>query len=162
MNNKILYGLFIAVVILIGLNLFFLFGGKGHHLKRQGHKESPQGHIAKMLHFDEKQQVKLKEEFDIHPPLVEAELSQIKELKSQIHLQVQGDERDEIVDSLSNEIGNSVKEIEILFYNHFKRVKMICTPDQEVYFNEWLEKMEERREGRPNFGTPPPRRKKRK
>lgn len=155
MHNKLLYGLVGLVVILIGVNLFFLFGVNNHNGPREGHEINPQEQIAKSMHFDEAQKTELNEEFETHRRLVDKQVTRIKELKSQVYSQIKNNGQESVVDSLSNEIAVSVKEIELIFYNHFKRVKQICTPEQEVYFNEWLEQMEQRDQNGPNRQGPP-------
>lgn len=102
----------------------------------------PKEFLIRELKFDEKQ----KQNYTV---LVEEHKSEMKRLKDKIRKEkedlwesLSGNNDDPVeAERLASEIGTDQKEIEIITYRHFQKVKELCTEDQKKKFDEVINKV---------------------
>lgn len=103
--------------------------------KLPGKQDGPKKIIAERLHFDKEQVVAYDKLIAAHQISVKALNDSIKIAKNNLYQSLQS-ENLAGKDSLVNLLGVLQKQIELVHYEHFARLKKICKPDQLNDFNE--------------------------
>ena len=138
LNNKIAAWL-IGLLILanIATLTFFWIG----HLKNQ-RDNSPKNFLAKSLHFSETQKNAYFELAKNHNENANKIREQIKIDKENLFQLLKSEQ---VVDSVLNnaaaKVSMSIQSLDILTFEHFKKVRALCTEDQKPKFDELLQKM---------------------
>ena len=138
LNNKIVLWL-IGLLILgnIATLTFFWIG----HLKNQ-RDNSPKEFLVKKLNFTDSQKneyFKLAMEHNESAKIIREQIKLDKENLFQLL------KSDNISDSMRNElvfkVSKSIQSLDILTFEHFKKVRTICTDEQKPKFDELIQKM---------------------
>jgi Spy/CpxP family protein refolding chaperone len=138
LNNKVLSWL-IGVLILanIATLTFFWIG----HLKNQ-RNHSPKEFLAKSLHFSESQKNAYFELAKDHNESANKIREQIKIDKENLFQLLK---TEQIVDSVKNnaalKVSLSIQALDMLTFEHFKKVRALCTEEQKPKFDELIQKM---------------------
>jgi Spy/CpxP family protein refolding chaperone len=138
LNNKVLSWL-IGVLILanIATLIFFWIG----HLKNQ-RNHSPKEFLAKSLHFSESQKNAYFELAKDHNESANKIREQIKIDKENLFQLLK---TEQIVDSVKNnaalKVSLSIQALDMLTFEHFKKVRALCTEEQKPKFDELIQKM---------------------
>jgi hypothetical protein len=138
LNNKIAAWL-IGLLILanIATLTFFWIG----HLKNQ-RDNSPKNFLAKSLHFSVSQKNAYFELAKNHNENANKIREQIKIDKENLFQLLK---TDQIVDSVKNnaalKISLSLQALDMLTFEHFKKVRALCTEEQKPKFDELIQKM---------------------
>lgn len=148
--NKILT---IAVVLLLLVNitmLVFMLKGRGHHPNDKGGKMNPADMMAKELNLteDQKAQVKkLREEyFKNNGPVFDS----IRTLKKAVYELAKNENvSDSAVMRNSSLIAEQQLLIDKATVKHFRTVRALFSGDQQKKYDEFVEKMMQRRMSRP-------------
>jgi predicted transcriptional regulator len=138
LNNKIAAWL-IGLLILanIATLTFFWIG----HLKNQ-RDNSPKNFLAKSLHFSESQKNAYFELAKNHNENANKIREQIKIDKENLFQLLK---TEQIVDTIKNnaalKVSLSIQSLDILTFDHFKKVRALCTEEQKPKFDELIQKM---------------------
>jgi len=150
-SNKVLT---IAVILLLLVNvamLIFMLKGKGHRGDRyRGGKGGPFEMMVKELGMTDQQQTDFKklkaDHFKNNGPVFDS----IKTLKKSLFELVKAETvNDSIVSHYSNLIAEQQAIVDKTTINHFRAVRALFTGDQQKKFDEFVEKMMQRRRGGP-------------
>jgi Spy/CpxP family protein refolding chaperone len=142
-KNKVLVVIIGFLVLTnIAVLIYFLRPAKKEH---DGEKKSRSGMsiaLQKEVGFNDDQIAKyraLKEEqFKIMRPMME----DIRHKKdSMFRLMGNANATDSIINQLATEIAAKQKDIDIRAFNHFKRIRLLCTPDQLTKYDSVVVKM---------------------
>ena len=138
LNNKFIAWL-VAILIIANLAtlIFFWLG----HIRNQ-RDNSPKEFLAKKLNFSDNQKntyFKLAEEHNEAAKIIRDQIKFDKEnlfklLKSEII-------NDSVKTSAAVQVSKSIQSLDILTFEHFKKVRAICTSAQKPKFDELIQKM---------------------
>ncbi|MFN0214880.1 MAG: hypothetical protein ACKVT2_11545 [Saprospiraceae bacterium] len=133
MENLKFYKIAIAVLLLLNIGtLTFMWVRRPPSFQARG----PFMFLVKATGMDEAQQAAYGELRDLHRPEMEGNRKQISELHGQmIGLLAQHEESDPEVFQLADSIAAIKRQEELAMYAHFRRVRAICRPDQQVKFD---------------------------
>ena len=126
--------LLISNIVLIG----FLMMNK----PKPQNRKTPKDRIIKELELDENQVQSYEKLIEAHKQEMFATHKEIKELKKDLYLNLKK-ESPTIADSLIIKIGDKIKHIEELHFNHFKDIKALCSDKQKEKFNSIVEELEQ-------------------
>jgi len=138
LNNKVLSWL-IGVLILanIATLTFFWIG----HLKDQ-RNHSPKEFLAKSLHFSESQKNAYFELAKDHNESANKIREQIKINKENLFQLLKSEKVDDSIKKNSTlKISLSIQALDMLTFEHFKKVRALCTEEQKPKFDELIQKM---------------------
>jgi predicted transcriptional regulator len=137
-NNRIAAWL-IGLLILanIATLTFFWIG----HLKNQ-RDNSPKNFLAKSLHFSETQK-------NVYFELAKNHNENANKIREQIKIDKENLfqllKTEQIVDTIKNnaalKVSLSIQSLDILTFDHFKKVRALCTEEQKPKFDELIQKM---------------------
>lgn len=138
LNNKFI-AWFVGILIVGNLaTLTFFWIG---HLKNQS-VNSPKEFLAKKLEFSEAQKksyFKLAEEHNEAAKLIR---DQIKFDKENLFKLLKSDTvNDSVRNDAAAQVSSSIQSLDILTFEHFKKVRAICTKEQKQKFDEIIQKM---------------------
>lgn len=92
--------------------------------------------IVKATGMDETQQASYRQLRDLHRSKVEAFQKQNSQIRGHLFdLLAQKDENDPAVQQLADSIAAVKRQEELLTFEHFRRVREICRPDQQAKFD---------------------------
>ena len=139
----------ISVIGLLLLNLgtlgfLFMNGTKEQRLphNRPGGRPSPREIIIHKLHFDTNQQKEYDKIIDWHRGEIRQLEKKIHEAKDKLYSElIQPKVNVKTKDSLMTLLASYQKQIEETHFKHFSGIKMICHPNQMVYYNELTEEL---------------------
>ncbi len=97
-------------------------------------KREPKNQIVETLHFNEQQVADYENLIAQHRQTIRELNDRIFEVKSSLY-QLLGREKGVQKDSLIQAMGALQMQIETTHYNHFKDIKTLCTPEQQIYFD---------------------------
>jgi protein CpxP len=137
MNKKhfsilVIIGLLLSNLMLIG---FMTFQKKG---KRPG-PAHPKNIIIDRLSFDESQVSAYELLIESHLNKVQPKDREIRDTKNALYHQLQFDNNQATVDSLTSIISVIQKQIEQIHYDHFKDIKILCNPEQQKAYAKLLD-----------------------
>ena len=138
LNNKIV-GWLIGILILanIATLMFFWIG----HLKNQKN-HSPKEFLAKSLHFSESQKNAYFELAKDHNESANKIREQIKINKEELFQLLKSEKIDDsIKKNAALKISISIQALDMLTFEHFKKVRALCTEEQKPKFDELIQKM---------------------
>lgn len=146
-SNKFLT---IAVVLLLLLNigmLFFMLKGKRGGGKKTGGKD-PFGMMVKELDMTDAQQTQYKQMKEEHFNAIRPVLDSIRVLKkSMFSLVKEENVNDSMVNRYSELIAEQQAVVNKTTVNHFSKVRTLFTGDQQTKFDDFIQKMIQRRKG---------------
>ena len=120
----------ILALINIGLLIFLLIGKpKGHGPKGMRGKEKAEMFIQKKFGFDNDQMKSFTKSKMIHRSSAQELEVQLKDLSTSFYI-VESDNKQEVRDSLMNEINRVSESIYMNNVKHFDEVRKICKPKQ--------------------------------
>ena len=146
-TNKILT---IAVVLLLVVNVVMLvcmMKGRGHRgMKRQGAKSGPVEMMMKELNMNEQQQTEFKKLKDEHFTAIKPVFDSVRTLKKSLFGLVKEENiNDSLVNNYSALIAQQQAIIDKLTINHFRKVRALFSGDQQIKFDDLVQKMMQRR-----------------
>ena len=138
LNNKFIAWL-VAILIIANLAtlIFFWLG----HIRNQ-RDNSPKEFLAKKLNFSDNQKntyFKLAEEHNEAAKIIR---DQIKFDKENLFKLLKSDTvNDSVRNNAAAQVSSSIQSLDILTFEHFKKVRAICTKEQKQKFDEIIQKM---------------------
>jgi len=146
-TNRILT---IAVVLLLLVNgamLVFMLKGRGHHdMKNRG--GSPFDMMVKELNMTSQQQTDFKKLKDEHFTAIRPVFDSVKSLKKSLFGLVKEENlNDSLVNKYSALIAGQQAIIDKLTINHFRKVRALFSGEQQKKFEDFVQKMMQRRGG---------------
>ena len=146
-----------AVVLLIIANIVVITLFSIDHRQGPPKPEKPAQFLSHELGLDEKQMSQLHELANQHHMESEKLREHVKEARDLFFgLMKQPIVNPATKDSAANAIAANLKQLELLTFDHFQKVRMICTPDQQVKFDKIINEVMKMVTGPPP--GPPPRR----
>ena len=144
-----------AVVILIIANIIVIILFWLGHQRQQRPHQTPADFLTKELGLDAKQQAQLHVLANQHHLESEKIRENIKQARDHFfELMKQTNVQASVRDSAASTIALNLKNLELLTYDHFQHVRMLCTPDQQKTFDRIIEKVVKMIAGPPP-GPPP-------
>jgi len=133
MENLKFYKIAIAILLLLNIGtLAFMWLNRPPSPGARG----PFMFIVKATGMDEAQQATYRQLRDLHRSKVETFQNQNRQIRAQLfNLLAQKDENDPEVQQLTDSIATLKRQEELLTFEHFRRVREICRPDQQVKFD---------------------------
>ena len=146
-TNKILT---IAVVLLLVVNVVMLvcmMRGRGHHgMRKQGGKSGPVEMMMKELNMNDQQQTEFKKLKDEHFTAIKPVFDSVRTLKKSLFGLVKEENiNDSLVNNYSALIAQQQAIIDKLTINHFRKVRALFSGDQQIKFDDLVQKMMQRR-----------------
>jgi Spy/CpxP family protein refolding chaperone len=146
-TNKILT---IAVVLLLLVNVVMLvcmMKGRGHHgMKKQAGRGAPFEMMVKELNMTEQQQTEFKKLKDEHFTAIKPVFDSVRTLKKSLFSLVKEENvNDSLVNNYSGLISQQQAIIDKLTINHFRKVRALFSGDQQKKFDDFVQKMMQRR-----------------
>jgi protein CpxP len=136
-KNKILVW---AVVLLIIVNVAVLTTIWLLHNKQRPGRGTPADYLVKELSLNNDQQNKLHELAKEHHSQSQEIRGRIKDARHQLFkLLQQPDVTDSIKKAAAGNVAKNLEELDLLTFNHFQKVRIICTPAQQKKFDEIIE-----------------------
>lgn len=144
-TNKLLT---IAVVLLLIVNvvlLVFMFKGRGHNDKKS-RDGNPFDKMVKELNMTDQQQTEFKNLKDQHFAAIKPVFDSVRTLKKSLFSLVKAEN---VNDSLVNQYSTLISEqraiADKLTINHFRKVRTLFSGDQQKKFDDFMQKMMDRR-----------------
>ena len=138
LKNKMISWL-IAIFMLANIGTLTFYWVSHFNAKRDN---SPKEFLAKKLNFSKQQKDQYFGLAKEHNQNAEKIRSQIKMNKEAFFKLLQSDE---IIDSARNnaalQVSLSIQSLDILTFEHFKKVRALCTEEQKLKFDELVQKM---------------------
>ncbi len=133
MNKLKIYKIAVALLLLINMGtLGFMWLNRPPAPDARG----PFTFIVKATAMDDAQQATYRQLRDQHRSEMEGSRKQNREIREQLfNLLAQHGENDPEVQQLADSIAATRRKEELLTYTHFRRVREICRPDQQVKFD---------------------------
>lgn len=158
-DSKKIQFLWIVIILLILINLSVLFW----LWVSQHPPQNPLNpdRIEKVLHFNHEQQEQFRKIKDDHFAEIKPIRDSIKIIKSELFdFLKQGKKDNHFIETKMTIMLEKIKENETKTLQHFAKIRAICTPEQQVVFdNDVLEKFKKQGQngaGRPHEGERPP------
>ena len=147
-TNKLLVVAAVALLIINGVLVYLLWTEKNSHKKTD--RPARKDRFAEELKLDDKQ----KEE---HKQLREAHFEYMRPLfdsvsfyrTSLFKLSKDSKANDSLVNYYTHKLANTHSSIAKNTYEHFKKVRILLTPEQQIKYDEMIQKMMNRRGGSP-------------
>lgn len=144
-TNRILT---IAVVLLLVVNVVMLvcmMRGRGHHgMKKQG--GGPFDMMVKELNMTEQQQTDFKKLKEEHFTAIKPVFDSVRSLKKSLFGLVKEENlNDSLVSNYSGLIAEQQATVDRLTIGHFRKVRALFSGDQQKKFDEFVQKMMQRR-----------------
>ncbi len=140
----------IAVVLLLLDNvamLIFMLKGRGHRgSKKQGAKGGPVEMMMKEMNMTEPQQTEFKKLKEEHFTTIKPVFDSVRTLKKSLFGLVKEENvNDSLVNNYSVLIAQQQAIIDKLTINHFRKVRAMFSGDQQIKFDDIVQKMMQRR-----------------
>ena len=146
-TNRILT---IAVVLLLIVNvamLIFMLKDRGHH-DMKNREGGPFDMMVKELNMTEQQQAEFKKLKDEHFAAIKPVFDSVRTLKKSLFGLVKEENvNDSLVNNYSALISQQQAIIDKLTINHFRKVRALFSGDQQKKFEDFVQKMMQRRGG---------------
>ena len=138
LNNKLITWL-IAILMLANIGTLTIYWINRFKIERDN---SPKEYLAKKLNFSENQK-------NLYFDLAKDHNENAKKIRQQIKIDkdnfFQLLKSDKIIYSARNnaalQVSLSIQSLDILTFEHFKKVRALCTPEQKPIFDELIQKM---------------------
>lgn len=146
-SNKFLT---IAVILLLLINvamLVFMLKGKKQGARKPGGKD-PFALMVKELNMTDSQQTQYKQMKEAHFSAIRPMFDSIRALKKSLfNLVKEENVNDSMVNNYSTLIAEQQAIVDKTTINHFRTVRALFTADQQPKFDEFIQKMIQRRKG---------------
>lgn len=137
-RNKITTWLIAILIVANIVTLVFFWIG---HFRNQ-RNNSPKEFLAKKLNFSDSQKDAYFDLAKEHNESANKLREQIKINKDNLFKLLQSDQvTDSLRDNAALQISLSIQSLDILTFEHFKKVRTLCTPAQKPKFDELVQKM---------------------
>ena len=148
-KNNLLAALVVLVIIANIIVIALFFKGREHNmLKPPG---TPLEFLIKRLSLNEKQQEELHQLADSHHRAADSIRGKIKVARDQLFsLLKQPSGNDSSKNRASALVAKNLEELELLTFDHFQKVRLICTPVQQIKFDSIISQTVQM------LGAPPP------
>lgn len=145
-NNRILTIAVVALLLAnIALVIFLLTDGKKGDKKPQGGRIEPSEMMVKELGMTEEQKKNYKALKEEHFKNVRPLFDSVRAAKTAFYALVKEQEVDDnVLDSLNRRISFRQAELDKLTFAHFRRVRNIFTPEQQLKYDAFIQKMMQR------------------
>ena len=129
-KTRILTILVVVMVLLNVVTVAFLFWGRGHGPKHpHPNHEGPRNIIIEQLKLDEKQVAAYDALIKVHRKAIAQQDSLMQLTRNNLYAQLL--ENDSLAVATQFEsVGALAKRVEEIHFNHFLRLKALCTPEQ--------------------------------
>jgi protein CpxP len=146
----------IVIIVLILLNigtLAFLWVQKTgiHHPPHQG---GPFEFLSHELGLSEQQREQYSHLRDEHHHAVEELQEKGREMRHHFFELLKQENNSTMVDQLAADIAGNQKQIELITFEHFQKVRSICTPEQQKKFDEVIQEALRMMAPKPPEGPP--------
>lgn len=105
--------------------------------------DRPKNIIIAKLKFNEQQVNSYQKLIDQHRKDIKENDAKILMLKNELYSLLNADNNNTKIDSLTTQIGNIQKQIEVVHFNHFLDIKALCKPEQLPNFNKLSKELTE-------------------
>ncbi len=140
--NKILAFFTVALLITNVVLVYFLWKDKRSNTHADKSKGDRGDWMVDELKLDEKQKVQHKEIKDAHFTRMKPVFDSITSAKSHLYKQLQEPKaNDSLITLYTNAIGQQQSLISIYTYEHFQKMRAICTPEQQIKLDELIQKI---------------------
>ena len=162
-KNKLLTWSVILLVIVNVIVITFLWSG--HKRNERMQPPRPAEFLAKALNLNDSQKIQLHQLADRHHRESEKIREEIKDARDHyFDMLKQPGVADSTKSNAANNIALHLKELEILTFDHFQKVRAICSAKQQIKFDEMINEVIHmvgapppgHREGRGSGPPPPP------
>jgi Spy/CpxP family protein refolding chaperone len=144
-TNKLLAFAAVALLIINGVLVYFLWKEKNKHDGGDRQPGKRGDWFAEQLKLDSTQKKEHKKLRDAHFESMKPLFDSISSCKTSLYNSIkESSGNDSIVNSYSNKIAELNKEITIKTYNHFKQVRTLLNAEQQVKYDEMVQKMSRR------------------
>jgi len=129
---------FVLIAINLILIILLIIGTKGRPHLDNMERGTPGDFIIKKLNFNQQQAVAFNQLRKTHHDSIEILQEEGRKLRKSFF---DGLKTNNSInnDSVANMIAVNQKQIELLTYHHFEKVKQLCTPEQKQIFDEIIE-----------------------
>ena len=148
--NKLLGFAAIALLIINGVLIYLLWSEKNRH-KGNGRSQGRKGDwFAEQLKLDDKQKEEHKKLRDAHFDFMKPLFDSVSSYRTSLFkLSKDSTVNDSLVNYYSNKLAETHSAIARNTYEHFKKVRVLLNPEQQVKYDEMVQKMMNRRGGAP-------------
>ena len=144
----------VVILILANLAVITLFW-MAHHRRQQRAVGTPQEFLVKQLGLNEKQQQQLHQLASEHHMQSEKIRGKIKDARDHFFdLLKQSNVTDSAKLEAAAPVADNLKQLDLLTFEHFRQVRMLCTPDQQKKFDEIINEVLQMIGGPPPGGPP--------
>jgi periplasmic protein CpxP/Spy len=146
----------VATVIMIVLNciLLFILYAKPRSIDQALHRPEPKQVIIDKLQFSPEQITQYEVLIKGHRQNIDTYDLQIRDTKAQLYNLLSKNEKQTEKDSLIGVINGYQKEIEYVHFKHFKDIKMLCTTEQKILFEQLVPELPKLFGPKPPMGPP--------
>ena len=143
----------IAVLLLTNIAVlgYFLWYKKPHKPSEGGGDRRPgiETPLQKEVGFTEDQMTKYRQMREEQMKAIKPMFEDMRKAKDSL-FRTMGNENanDSVINAIADAIGQKQKEMDLRMYNHFKRIRSLCTPDQLVKYDSLVLRMM-RKPGKP-------------
>lgn len=140
MKNKLLTWLVVLLVIANAVTITMFWLGRAKHPPQP--KGSPQEFLVKELKMDSSQQKRfdlLRKEHQEAAEIIREKIKTAKE--SFFDLLKQANVTDSTKQAAAKAISNNTEELDILTWNHFQKLRALCTTEQQKKFDEIIQEV---------------------
>lgn len=137
---------FLMVALNIAVLLFVLLGTRQHTLPSPPPHEGggPAGFIIEQLRFTQQQEVEFNRMKRWHRDSVDALQYEGRMLREAFFAGLKSDSASPDKENLAQQIAENQRQIELVTYDHFAEVRMLCTPEQKIIFDKIIGEVLER------------------
>jgi protein CpxP len=136
MNKTKLFAWIIIGLIVTNLLTVFLFA-----IPKKEQHNGPRNLIIKKLGFDDEQIQQYDSIIKNHRKAIAANNQKILENKKALYKMLEEQDNPKKTDSLTSEIGQLQKEIELIHYHHYQDIKKITRPNQLEKYNQFTKEI---------------------
>lgn len=142
LQNKRFTGTAITLLLLLNIALLVLLFVKSP--KRQGARfegnEGPRNYIISELKLDPQQQKQYLQMVDEHHARVLVLEKEIHAMRDTLVLNLRtGSPSDSLVHAITERVGTKQQELDQVTFDHFMKLRNICTPEQQKRFGEIIQ-----------------------
>jgi len=119
----------------------------------RGPRENPGRFIIKKLEFSSQQEAEFNKLREAHHDSVEGLQFKLRKLKKSFFDGLKSESEFKNKDSILNKIAENQRQIDLVTFDHFEKVRKICNPKQKIIFNDIIQEVLERL-GKPPIDSP--------
>jgi Spy/CpxP family protein refolding chaperone len=147
-NRSLIFIITVLLLTNIAVLAYFLWYKKPERLPQTNHDKRGQG-IERPLHddvgFNDQQMAQYREMRDEQMKAIKPMFDDMRKTKDSLFRMIGNPEaNDSIVNSVADAIAQKQKAMDLRMYNHFKRIRSLCTPDQLPKYDSLIQRMMKR------------------